>query len=296
MTVFDARPRRTGIVFFLLELIVLRRQWISHIVSALALLLAGCSTATMAATSPPALSDCPQTVAGRAVAPVPPALAGSIRARVEQRIGGTVHSVCRMPFGLYEVVDDMDVVYVDARVDYLLVGRAFDLRGQEAQDLTTPREEAVQRVDIRALPLADAIKTVRGNGSRLLVEFEDPNCPYCKHFEREIAGLKNVTIYTFLYPILSRDRNDPGDSYAKARAVWCSADRARAWDAVMVQGQRLPPAPASCNAPLERNLALGHKLKITGTPTILFADGRRAPGMVPLATVERLMQEAGQGR
>lgn len=272
---------------------MVRRSWISAALGALALALAGCSTATtMAAATPSAPSSCPESVGGKAVAPVSAALAGSIRARVEQRIGGTVHSVCRMPFGLYEVVDDMDVVYVDSRVDYLLVGRAFDLRGESAQDLTSPREEMVRRVDIRALPLADAIKTVRGNGSRLLVEFEDPNCPYCKHFEREIVGLKDVTIYTFLYPILSRDRSNPADSYVKAQAVWCAANRAQAWDAIMVQGARLPLAPASCKTPLERNLELGRKLKIAGTPTILFADGRRAPGMISLTTVNRMMQAA----
>ncbi len=194
-----------------------------------------------------------------------------------------------MPFGLYEVVDDMDVVYVDAAVRYLIVGRAFALGGPMAEDLTTSRQEAFSRVDVESLPFAMAIKTVRGDGSRILVEFEDPNCPYCRRFEREIVGLNNVTIYTFLYPVLSRNRTDPDDSYPQARSVWCSANRSHVWEEVMLKGVRLPPAPASCNAPLDQNLALGRELKITGTPTLIFADGRRVPGVISLASVEHLL-------
>ncbi|BAP89019.1 protein-disulfide isomerase [Burkholderiales bacterium GJ-E10] len=235
---------------------------------------------------------CPQVVGTERVAPISSSVAATIRTRVEQKIGGAVRSVCRMPFGLYEVVDDMDVVYVDARVRYLIVGRAFALHGSGAEDLTTSRQEAFRRVDVKALPFAMAVKTVRGDGSRLLVEFEDPNCPYCRRFEREIVGLNNVTIYTFLYPVLSRNRTNPDDSYPQARSVWCSANRSHSWDEVMLKGERLPPAPASCDAPLDQNLALGRKLKITGTPTLIFADGRRIPGVISLASVEHLLNVA----
>ncbi len=240
--------------------------------------------------APPALQPCPRNAEGPSQPALPLGLARMIQARVHQRVGGEVSSVCRMPFGLYEVMVDSDIVYVDERVNYLVAGNAFDLRTQE--NLTARRKEEVFRVDVRTLPLQLAVKTVRGNGARQLFIFEDPNCPYCKRFEHDIATLTNTTIYTFLYPILSRDVTAADDSYPKAKAIWCAPDRTAAWSQVMLEGKHLDPAPDSCKHPLEDILALGQKLHVTGTPTILFADGRRAPGAIPLARVEEMMTAA----
>lgn len=222
--------------------------------------------------------------------PLLPALAGTIRERVGKKLGGTVTSVCRTPFGLFEVIVDSEVVYVDERVNYLVAGSAFDLRTQE--NLTAKRKEDASRIDFRTLPLQLAVKTVRGSGSRILAVFEDPNCPYCKRFEKSIASLTDTTIYTFLYPILSRDASAADDSYPKSKSIWCSADRSLAWSQVMLEGKRLAAAPEACQHPLEEILALGQKLHITGTPTLVFADGRRAPGAIPLAQVEQMLSEA----
>jgi thiol:disulfide interchange protein DsbC len=196
-----------------------------------------------------------------------------------------------MPFGLYEVVVDADVLYVDERVNYLVAGNAFDLRTKE--NLTAQRKEDVVRVDFKTLPLQLAVKTVRGDGTRVLAVFEDPNCPYCKRFEKDIAGLGNTTIYTFLYPILSRDVSAADDSYPKSRAIWCAPDRTAAWSQLMLEGKRLAAADNSCKHPLDEILALGQKLHITGTPTLLFTDGRRAPGAIPIDEVEKRMAAAG---
>jgi thiol:disulfide interchange protein DsbC len=240
----------------------------------------------------PPLQPCP--VIGNPASPVPPMPAGlgnTIRERIRHRIGGTVTEVCRMPFGLYEAAVDGEILYVDERVNYLLAGNAFDLRTKE--NLTAARKEDITRVDFKSLPLQNAVKTVRGSGARVLAVFEDPNCPYCKRFEKDIATLDNTTIYTFLYPILSRDVNAADDSYPKSRAVWCAADRTAAWSQVMIEGRHLPAAAASCKHPLDEILALGQKLHITGTPTLLFTDGRRAPGAIPLDEVERRVAAAG---
>jgi thiol:disulfide interchange protein DsbC len=140
-------------------------------------------------------------------------------------------------------------------------------------------------IDFGVLPLEQAIKQVRGNGKRVLVSFEDPNCGYCKRLGKELAQMKDVTIYTFLYPILSPD------SHEKSRNIWCAKDKARAWNDWILDGK--VPAAASCDSStIDRNIALGQKLRINGTPTMFLADGRRLGGYVPAATLEQALTEA----
>jgi thiol:disulfide interchange protein DsbC len=228
--------------------------------------------------------------AGRtALPPVAPPTLARIRERLAARVG-TVSSVCRTPFGLLEVIVDGEIFYVDERANYLINGNAFDLRSSE--NLTAQRKEDAFRIDFSTLPLDLAVKTVRGDGSRTLAIFEDPNCPYCKRFEKDIATLGNATIYTFLYPILSRDAKAPDDSYPKSKSIWCAPDRPAAWAQVMLEGRHLDFAPDSCKDPLAEILALGQKLHVVGTPTIIFTDGRRAPGMIPIDRVEHMIAEA----
>jgi thiol:disulfide interchange protein DsbC len=135
-------------------------------------------------------------------------------------------------------------------------------------------------VKFDALNFNNAIKIVRGNGSRKLAIFEDPNCGYCKRFERDLLGIKDVTVYVFLYPILSPD------SVEKSRAVWCAPDRGKAWLDVMTR-DAATPAAGTCNTPLDDNLAFGREKKINGTPTIFFENGERVSGAMPAADIEK---------
>ena len=220
----------------------------------------------------------------------PPAARGSadesaVRTRVEQRFNAKPDSATRMPFGLWEIVIGTEVFYVDTEVNYAFVGRVLDAKTRD--DLTAKKRDELLRVDFKTLPLDQAVKIVRGDGSRKLVTFEDPNCGYCKKLYRDIAGLKNVTIYTFLYPILSQD------SFEKSKAIWCAKDRAKAWDEMMLGGKAPPAPPADCKHPLQQNMDLGRKLEVTGTPTLVFADGRRMPGAVPLDKIEATFKEIG---
>jgi thiol:disulfide interchange protein DsbC len=211
-----------------------------------------------------------------------------IKTRVEQRFNAKPDTVTRTPFGLYEVVIGTEVIYVDAEVNYVFVGRVLDAKSRE--DLTSKKRDELLRVDFKSLPLDQAVRVVRGNGKRTLVTFEDPNCGFCKKLYRDMAGLKDVTIYTFLYPILSQD------SMEKSRAIWCAKDRAKAWDEVMTGG-KVPAAPAAdCKDPLQQNIELGRKLEVTGTPTLVFADGRRMPGAVPLDRIEAAFKEIAGGK
>lgn len=201
-----------------------------------------------------------------------------VRARVEARLRGKVDTITRTPFGLYEVVIGSEVLYVDPGVNYFFAGRVIDARTRE--DLTQKRRDELLKVDFKSLPLDQAVKLVRGSGARVFVTFEDPNCPYCKKLYRDLRNLSDVTIYTFLYPILS------ADSFEKSKAIWCAKDRAVAWDEYMGDGKAPATAAADCKHPLQQVLALGQKLDVTGTPTIVFTDGSRLPGAVPAQKIE----------
>ena len=186
--------------------------------------------------------------------------------------------------GLFEVRIGTDLFYTDAKGNYVIQGELIDTKAR--RNPTEDRINKLTAVDFSALPLKDAFTLVRGDGKRKLAVFEDPNCGYCKRFERDMQNVDNVTVYLFLYPILSPD------SAEKSRNIWCAKDRAAAWNDYMLRDKN--PAAASCDtAALQRNLAFGRKHKITGTPTLIFADGTRVPGAVPVAEIERRLAEAG---
>ena len=186
--------------------------------------------------------------------------------------------------GLYEVrYNGTDILYTDAEGNYLIQGSLIDTK--QKRNLTEERIDKLTAVAFDSLPLKDAFTIVRGNGKRKLAVFEDPNCGYCKRFERDLQKVDNVTVYMFLYPILS------ADSTAKSRNIWCAKDRAGAWMDWMVRDQ--VPAAATCDSTaLNRNIEFGKKHKITGTPTLVFADGSRVPGAINAQQVEKFLAEA----
>ncbi len=187
--------------------------------------------------------------------------------------------------GLYEVRVGTDVFYTDAKGNFLIQGELIDTKAR--RNLTEDRIAKLSAVDFSALPLKDAFVTVRGNGKRQMVVFADPNCGYCKRFERDLQKVNNVTVHTFLYPILSPD------SAEKSRNIWCAKDRTTSWDDWMLRDKN--PTDASCDtAALQRNLAFGKKYKITGTPTVIFADGSRVPGAIGAPDLEKRLASASE--
>lgn len=189
--------------------------------------------------------------------------------------------------GLYEIrVNDSDILYTDAEGNFLIQGNLIDTRAK--RNLTEERVAKLSDIDFDALPLKDAFTQVRGDGKRKLAVFEDPNCGYCKRFERDLQKVNNVTIHTFLIPILS------ADSVEKSKNIWCAKDKNKAWLDWMVRDQAA--AKASCDtSALERNLAFSKKYKITGTPTVFFANGTRVPGAISAQEIEKqLASTAGK--
>jgi len=201
--------------------------------------------------------------------------------------GIPVESVARTPLpGIYEVFANGTILYTDEQVNYIIAdGRLVDARTRT--DLTGERLRKLQAIPFDSLPLQQSFKVVRGNGKRKLAYFTDPNCPYCKRLEQELVDLKDVTLHVFLFPILSADSSD------KARAVWCAKDRAKAWTDLMLKGVQPPQPGGKCEAPLEKLVAFGQEKGIKGTPTLIFADGSRVPGVLNAADLNKLLDEAG---
>jgi len=205
----------------------------------------------------------------------------SIQKLLEPRLGegAKIDSVTKTPYsGLYEVQIDGDVIYTDAKAQYLFIGRVVD--SKTYHDFTKEKIQAINKVKFSDLPLDLAIKTVKGNGKRVIAVFEDPNCGYCKKFQKTLQDVDNITVYTFQYNILAPD------SIEKSRNIWCSANPGRAWSDWMMSGKEAPAAAATCKAPHEQVLALGKAMKVTGTPTLIFADGSRIPGAIDAKNLE----------
>ena len=219
------------------------------------------------------------------------ALAGEaeIRKNLAARIPqfAKIDEVSKSPIaGVYEVrINGAEIFYTDEQGNYLLQGNLIDVKARK--NLTEARVEKLSEVAFDKLPVNDAFKIVRGNGKRKLAVFEDPNCGYCKHFERDLKTVDNVTVYLFLYPVLG------ADSTAKARNIWCAKDKVKSWNAWMSSEVKPDAASAECDvAAVQRNVEFGRKYNITGTPTLIFSDGSRAPGAIPAAQVEQKLSAA----
>ena len=209
----------------------------------------------------------------------------SIKKALEPRLGGAkIESIRETPYGgLYEVRVSGDILYTDKKGEYLFIGRVYDTK--TSTDLTTARLEEINKIKFSDLPLEMALKQVKGNGKRTIAVFEDPNCGYCKRLRQTtLKDIDNVTIYTFMYNILSQD------SFEKSKNIWCASDRNKAWDDWMINGKLPPTAPAACETPNDKVVALGQKLKIQGTPAIFFTDGSRIPGAIDLKSLEAKLQ------
>jgi thiol:disulfide interchange protein DsbC len=210
------------------------------------------------------------------------AVTDKLKAVLQDRLGpdDPIQSVSKSPVpGLYEINLGQQIIYSDANGDYLLLGDLVETKTHT--NLTQQRLADLNRIKFDTLPLADAVKVVKGNGSRKIAVFSDPNCPYCKRFENTLRSVDNVTVYTFLYPILSPD------STAKAKTIWCAADRGKSWESWMID-RKAPSGTAQCDTSvIDKNLALGRQLNVDGTPTVFLADGSRLPGAVDADELEK---------
>ncbi|MCU0761987.1 MAG: DsbC family protein [Hydrogenophaga sp.] len=211
----------------------------------------------------------------------------TIRKNLTERLPNLppIDEISKTPMqGLYEVrVNGSEIFYTDAEGKFLIQGSLIDT--QARQDLTAQRLEKLSAIDFKDLPLKDAFTIVRGNGKRQMAVFEDPNCGFCKRFERDLLKVDNVTVHVFLYPILGPD------SVQKSRNIWCAKDKGKAFLDWMVNN--VTPPAATCDvAAIERNVEFGRKYRINGTPASFFVDGTRVPGAVGVERIEQALSTA----
>jgi thiol:disulfide interchange protein DsbC len=205
------------------------------------------------------------------------------KALTQQFPGATIASVQKTPYsGLFEVYLDGQLIYVDAKAQYIFAGDVIDLKSRT--NLSQARLSRLQAIKWDSLPLNNALKTVKGSGERKLVVFSDVDCPYCRKFEAELAKVDNITVYTFLYPIEGLHPK----AVQASKQIWCAPDRNKAWDEYITRGT-VPSNDGKCTNPVDATIALGNKLKVGGTPTLFFVNGVRVPGMVPAVQLERLL-------
>lgn len=209
----------------------------------------------------------------------------AIRKNIAERLPDfpKIEEVTKTPIpGVYELRIGTDIVYTDEQGDHLIEGQLVDTRTRT--NLTEARVSKLTAIDFAKLPLKDAIVWKQGTGARKLAVFADPNCGYCKKFEKDLQQVKDVTVYTFLYPILG------GDSPEKSRNIWCAKDSTKVWRQWMIEGTAIPQAAGPCDtSALQRNYALGKKHRINGTPGLVFEDGTHKPGAMSAAQIEQLL-------
>jgi len=213
-----------------------------------------------------------------------------IRKSLAEKLAGLpkVDEVKASPMpGLWEIRIGSEIRYTDATGSFLIEGDLIDLKTRK--NLTEERVNKINQVDFASLPTKDAMVWKTGKGTRKIAVFADPNCGYCKRFEKSLQEMKDITVYTYLIPILG------GDSPEKSRAIWCSKEQTATWQNWMLDGKAPPKAMGTCDdAAIERNLALSRKLRINGTPGVIFEDGSRAPGALTAEQLERRLQPQAQ--
>jgi thiol:disulfide interchange protein DsbC len=204
----------------------------------------------------------------------------TLQRNYEQLIG-PVDQVNKSPIpGLYEVVTGDHIFYTDETAQYLIDGSMFDLKARS--NLTEARSRQLFAIEFDKLPLDLALKKVKGNGKRKLAYFTDPNCGYCKKLEHELQNVSDVTLYLFLYPMFD-------GSAEKVQGVWCSKDKVKAWDDLMLKG--VQPKAGKCDVPSAQVRQLGAKLKVNGTPALVFANGVINPGYMPAAALNQALDD-----
>lgn len=212
-----------------------------------------------------------------------------VRQALQKNFAGMeISSINKTPYGeLYEVVVDGQAAYVTSDGKYLVLGNVIELATK--LNLTAVRNAKLMEVKWSTLPLANAIKEVKGNGSRKLAIFSDADCPYCRKLEPELEKLTNVTIYTFLYPLEGLHPN----AVPTSKKIWCEKDRLKAWKGYMLKGEE-PKSKGDCTNPVDENVELGAKLKVSGTPTLILENGQRIPGFVSADKLDPMLTAAAR--
>lgn len=213
-----------------------------------------------------------------------------IRRVVEGQLeGGKVEGIAPAPLGLYEVrvrtPHGLQLLYSDAEAKHLFIGQIYDT--QTERNITAERVRKLNVVKFDQLPLDQAVKIQRGNGKRVFAMFSDPHCPYCRQFEQVLQKADDITLYVFMFPVIRPDLAD------HSKAVWCSADRGKAW-VDLALNNKVPAAKPDCANPVQKNVELGQRLGVSATPTLIFTNGERVSGLLRLADLNEELEKSAK--
>jgi len=194
--------------------------------------------------------------------------------------------------GLFEVrfatQEGPQIIYTDAMANFFVVDGSL-VEAKSGRNLTEERLQKLSAIEFNSLPLDLALKVQRGNGRRVLAMFTDPYCPYCRRLEQSLLQIDDITVYVFMYPVIRPDFAD------HSRAVWCAPDRVKAWlDLAATDTPKVPQGSANCANPVDKVLDLGRSLRVRGTPTLFFANGERASGMMEIGQLRIKLDESAR--
>lgn len=216
----------------------------------------------------------------------------AIRRALAPRLGSaTIVSVQKLPQAeLFEVaVRGADgaytVLYADAAGQFILIGNLIEAATD--RNLTAERLGKLSAIDWSSLPLQSAITWKRGTGRRQIAILSDPNCPYCKRFEADLAKVDDIVVHILPYAVVKQE------SVRQAKAVWCSPDRAQAWTDLMQKGIE-PQAKTNCENPIDALIGFGRRVGATGTPTWFLATGEKHVGAMPMEQLVPLLDAAAR--
>ena len=199
-------------------------------------------------------------------------------------------SIAKLPsIGLYQVVfNGFNIFYTDEKGETGFFGNMVDIKNKK--NLTQMEKDRITTVDFSKLPLDKAIVRVKGNGTRKLVLFSDPECPYCQGLEKQLEAVNDVTIYTFLLPLTDLH---PG-ALRKSQLIWCAKDKAKAWNDMLVKQKEPKGSNTQCDTPISDIKEIATKNWITGTPAIVFPSGKLLFGNQPSDKIVQLLDEGSK--
>ena len=255
-----------------------------------ALLAVGGLLAACNAQQPPAGTVVAAPVAAPAVvaAQATPAKLAEVTQVLETRFKGAPIKGLRASVfpNMFEAMVGDDLIYFDDKLTHFIVGNLIETASMTNK--TEERTAELNAIDLKLLPLADAIKVVRGKGERVMYVFTDVDCPFCTRLEQTLQTMDNVTIYNFMYPI---DSLHP-QATQKQKVIWCAKDRVAAWQNAALRGVHVAGGDASCANPVDATKALGQKLGVRATPSFFLADGRMVAGALPKDQLEARLNAA----
>lgn len=166
--------------------------------------------------------------------------------------------------GVYEFVSEGRVIYYSPACECLVLG---EIISKTKVNLTQEREMELLAVKMKEVSLNDAIKI--GNGKNTVIEFTDADCPYCRAASKFLAAQKDLTRYIFFVSLSGNPQ-----TAAKVKYIFCSPDRAKAYEEVM-SGKLDEPLPKPCDSKAAENLydkhrLIGQEIGIPGTPCFLI--------------------------